>query len=158
VQQAEIRLLFDYDRWAMRRVLNTAVRIEPSVWARGSVIGERGPGGILVHALGAHARWQNAWQGRSDKPRPELEPLPSPDDLRDRWEAEWGALDDFLEGLHDGRLNAVWDGLPLWQTMVHVVNHGTQHRSETAVLLTEAGRSPGDLDFIEFVEERSNSA
>ena len=40
--------------------------------------------------------------------------------------------------------------MTLWQTMVHVVNHGTQHRSEAAVLLTIMGRSPGDLDLIDF--------
>src|SRR5438132_12275313 len=141
----------------MRRVLNAAVGIDPAAWSRERVVGERGLGGILVHALGAHVRWRNGWQGRSDKPRPELEPLPAPGDLRDRWEAEWGALDDYLDDLRDDGLNAIWDGLPLWQTMVHVVNHGTQHRSEAAALLTEAGRSPGDLDFIEFVEERSSS-
>ena len=39
----------------------------------------------------------------------------------------------------------------LWDMMVHVVNHGTQHRSEAAMALAAMGRSPGDLDFLDYV-------
>jgi hypothetical protein len=41
----------------------------------------------------------------------------------------------------------------LWQVMVHLVNHGTQHRSEAAALLTDFGHSPGDLDLVYFLAE-----
>ncbi|TMF34889.1 MAG: hypothetical protein E6I27_17195 [Chloroflexi bacterium] len=38
---------------------------------------------------------------------------------------------------------------PRWLILAHVVNHGTQHRSEMARYLTECGRSPGDLDLLD---------
>jgi uncharacterized damage-inducible protein DinB len=38
---------------------------------------------------------------------------------------------------------------------IHLLNHGTQHRSEAAVLLTAADRSPGDLDLIDYSEQQA---
>ena len=156
----DIRWLFAYDRWATRRVLNVLEDLDPAVWARTMVVDERGLGGILVHHLGAAQRWRIGLQtqGAEEGPSPEREPLPTVDELKRRWEEEWRAVDAWLPTLTDGFVAYVDDGVPVWQMLAHVVNHGTQHRSEAAALLTAEGRSPGELDMIFFSEELAAAA
>ena len=67
-------------------------------------------------------------------------------------------MDAWLDTLTDAWLDELGDGVPMWQMLAHVVNHGTQHRPEAAVILTEAGRSPGDLDMIFFAEELAQTS
>jgi len=44
---------------------------------------------------------------------------------------------------------------PVWQTLLQVVNHGTHHRAETALLLTALGTPPRQLDYVFFEIERA---
>ena len=154
----EIRFLFAYDRWATFRVLSVLDDLDPVAWARTDVVGERGLGEILVHHLGASQRWRIGFetQGTDEGPEPELEPLPTIEELRERWEAEWAAVDAWLPILSDDFVAYVHEAVPVWQMLVHIVNHGTQHRAEAAALLTAQGRSPGELDLINYAEEQAD--
>ena len=156
MQADEVRFLFAYDRWATRQVLNVLNGLDSGVWTRPDVVGERGLGAILVHHLGASQRWRHGFQQTGESPEPELEPLPTIDQLRERWGAEWADVDVWLPTLTDDFVAYVHEGVPVWQMLVHVVNHGTQHRAEAAALLTLGGRSPGDLDLINYAEERAH--
>ncbi len=154
---SDVRFLFAFDRWATGKILAVAAMVPFEEWAESNRIDRRGLGGILTHALGAHERWRAGWQelasGASEIESPgrrEAGLLPSVAELTDAWVAEWAALDAYLGTLADDDLGAPVDDTTLGRTMVHVVNHGTQHRSEAAVLLTIMGRSPGDLDLIDF--------
>jgi hypothetical protein len=42
MQADEMRFLFAYDRWATRRVLTVLGGLDPAVWTRTHVFGERG--------------------------------------------------------------------------------------------------------------------
>ncbi len=157
MRQSEVVFLFDYDRWATDQVLDACLELTDDAWSAESVIGERGIGGILVHALGVRERWRSGFEGR----RPTLalrenDPLLAIDELRAAWEVEWAAMRAFVAGIDEDRLDSTYAGAPLWQAMVQLVNHGTQHRSEAAVILTAAGASPGDLDIVRYSFELAN--
>ena len=85
-------------------------------------------------------------------PRPEDEPLPDLASLRASWEREWAGYDAWFDRMDPAWLDQSEEGISLWQALAHVVNHGTQHRSEAAVLLTAVGHSPGDLDMVDYID------
>jgi uncharacterized damage-inducible protein DinB len=149
----DIRYLLAYDRWATSKILDAAAGIDDATWAAENAIDRRGLGGILVHQLGATQRWRNGLAGTGVTPRPEREPLITVDELRARWAHEWDAWESWVAIIDDAWLAQLEGGVPRWQMLVHVANHGTQHRSEAATLLTAVDRSPGDLDMIFFAEE-----
>jgi uncharacterized damage-inducible protein DinB len=152
---AELRDLFAYDRWATERVLAMLEGIDDATWSRAGVIDERGLGRVLVHMLGAYQRWLHGLAGDDGTYAPEREPLLSPMELGSRWAAEWPAMDALLATSDESRLARDDEVVPFTGMLQHLANHGTQHRSEAAVLLTQAGRSPGELDMINWLEERA---
>jgi uncharacterized damage-inducible protein DinB len=149
---ADIRYVFRYDRWATERILGQLEGIDPESWAAEGVVGDRGLGSILVHMLGAHMRWRLAFDGSDERPELENEPLPSPPELAACWATELDAFDRFLDEITPSFLAHVHEGVPVTVMLLHLANHGTQHRSEAALLLTQAGRSPGELDLINYAE------
>lgn len=156
----DIVLLYRYNEWAWRRVLSQAALVSPEQYLARSSVPHGSLRGTVVHALGAEVGWRWRWQGHSPTALLSENELPTFDAVAGRWEQEAQALRDFIALLTDDDLNRTINykttkGQPmsqvLWHLMAHVVNHGTQHRSEAAILLTDYGHSPGDLDLITFI-------
>jgi uncharacterized damage-inducible protein DinB len=172
----EIKLLYAYDDWAMRRILATCTQVSAEQYI--APAGETSLRATLVHILDAALAWRSGFEGSlvaADAPRESLPPaqpwdhtelteadVPTLAALQERWQAEVSAMSAYLGTLRDEDMNGLVRYLipggivrerVLWHCLVHLVNHGTQHRSEAAALLTRYGRSPGDLDFTAFLNE-----
>jgi uncharacterized damage-inducible protein DinB len=155
---ADLQILFEYNDWANSRILDAAKQLsqEEFIERRSLVWGSLR--GTLVHGLGAEIVWRQRCQfGATPTSLPPETDFPTFADLRARWREEAQAMHAYVAGLSEEQVNSTiryrnTKGVELesilWQILVHVVNHGTQHRAETAHVLTELGHSPGDIDLI----------
>jgi len=162
MNKQDILVLYKYNQWANANILNAADNLTPEQFLAPGSFPHGGLRGTLVHALSAEWVWRTRWEGSS--PSSLLKPVDFPDfpSLRGRWAEEELRLMNFVNGIDEERINNTSDytntsGKPftkvLWHAMVHLVNHGTQHRAEAAAILTDFGHSPGDIDLIIFVSE-----
>jgi uncharacterized damage-inducible protein DinB len=155
-----IRELYAYNEWANARVFTAASRLTDAQ-LREDRQGMDSIGDTLRHIARAQHGWWCFWTDTEREPMPDLPAAGVIDALEGWYRDSQDELRSFAESLDESALERRFqdtedDGRPvefrLWEMMVHVVNHGTQHRSETALALTVLGRSPGDLDFCDFVD------
>lgn len=158
----EVRLLYDYNYWANRRILAAAAGTTPEQQRARQANGSDSLHDTLVHTLGAEMIWRRRLEQAGPRGADESEPATLAE-LAQAWVEDEALMRAYLARLTDDELNRVLHfqtskGEPrqgvLWYYLVHVVNHGTQHRSEAASTLTGYGRSPGNLDFTVFLQER----
>ena len=156
-----VRSLYRYNEWANRRILDTSARC-----TREQLL-ERGGASFdslrdtLVHTMGAQWLYLERWHGRSPRAMPAAEDFPDLAAIRARWAPIERDTEAFVARVDDAALARVVEytnmqgerwAYPLWQQMIHQVNHATQHRSEAAVMLTKLGHSPGLLDLLYFAD------
>ncbi len=144
-----IRFLFDYSYAATARILAAAAALEPGAFAGPAPV--RGCASLrdtLVHVLDAERAWRHGLRtGRDDAPDLDPDAFPTAAALADAWRTDEALMRAWLATLDDAAMSAITpNGRPLWHCLAHVVNHGTQHRSEAAMMLTHWGCSPGELD------------
>ncbi len=165
MQIDEIRLMFDYNYWANGRILTAGRRLPEEAFTAPAGFSHGGLRGTLVHTLDAEYFWRILCMRGEFAPDLKIADFPTIESVAAYWESEEREMRAYLDRLEDGDLSAVVRyTIPegetrerlLWQCLYHVVNHGTQHRSEAAAILTTLGESPGDVDFTLFLTGRQS--
>lgn len=164
MNQRDLLLIYDYNYWANRRILQAAEHLRPEELTQELPMSWKSIQGTLGHILSAEWVWRKRCQERvSPAAMLDIDQFSTLEVLRRRWDEEEAAMRGYLAGLSDADLEERIDykntkGTPfsrvLWQILLHVVNHGTQHRAEAALYLTTLGHSPGDIDLSLYLAER----
>ena len=157
----EILTLIQFNFWANGRILEACDRISAEKRTR-KLNPDPGWGdllSILVHILDTEYGWRSLLQSQSAEIILDAADFEDLTQLRTRWEMERSSWLAYANLLSQERINQGFgpdpdNGLKVWQTIMHVLGHGIQHRSEAAAILTGYGQSPGELDFGVFLKEK----
>ncbi len=110
-----------------------------------------------MHTLFGEWVWRKRWEGNPINPEWKQDEFPTFELLRSRWAEEGSKLLQFVVNLTDESLDRKFHYVSteadpherlLWESMMHLVNHRTQHKTEAAAILIGFGYSPGDIDLI----------
>jgi uncharacterized damage-inducible protein DinB len=131
--------------------LTDAQFTQPAAYSHGSVRDQ------IVHLMSADEMWFSELQNAEP-------PDPFPPDnndraaIRARWDAIEHGMRDFLAGLQDDMLFQKPIKEPeedqvlfAWQVLLHVVNHGTDHRAQVLRSLNDMGVKTVSQDYIFYV-------
>lgn len=153
-----LRLQLDYSTWASLRLLDAAANLTPEELTRDFKTADKDVIGTLAHTFAADRVWLARVKGETPGP------FITPEDRRlEVLQSDWPALHErwklFAEPLSDQNVLEVisykdtkgnsWQS-PLWQILLHLVNHGTHHRGQVSGFLRAMGRTPPPVDLIAY--------
>jgi uncharacterized damage-inducible protein DinB len=162
VNRADVQSLFDWLYWVNHKLLDAADGLDDATFRAPSKVTTRGLRETLVHELDVEWSWRENLQGRQIDdwgPGEELRPkdFPNVRSLRERWDRDEQEMRAWLASLEDRQVEGMArsaftdDRRPLWQYLMHLVSHAAQQQADAATLLTLAGRSPGEIGYLEYL-------
>ena len=163
----EMRTLYDYNAWANRRALSAATKLTPEQFVKPMGSSFSSVRDTLAHVFGAEWIWLERFQGRSPASLPDATQYKDMEGLGESWGEFEPRLLNFVRGLTQQDLDRVMEyktlkfgvySNPLWQSMQHLVNHGTYHRGQVTTMLRQHGAQPILTDLMHFYRERAVAA
>jgi uncharacterized damage-inducible protein DinB len=170
----DIRLLYEYDRWANNRVLRAVSALSPEQFTRDLAGSFRSVRDTLVHIIGGEWGWLTYWKASShsaafladlwDRHDALFHPVAFPNlaAVRLKWEEVEKEQTEFVSSLTEEALRKMLPvrttQLSLAHLMQHLANHSMYHRGQVALMMRQVGAEPLPTDFHLFLLEVSTHA
>ena len=153
---SDLSELVRYHRRSNERVLDAIDALTAAQFDIAAPLDHGSIAETLRHLVVVHNSWREFLLGHDvdDSYEWEVPPLPDLASITSFWREETDRLLRLVDETNDVDRPYSWsnEGKTVTATfgwiIAHVVNHGTQHRSELARHLTELGQSPGDMDLL----------
>ena len=109
----------------------------------------------MVHLMSVEARWFGGLVGAEVPDHANPEDYPNRAALRARWDAVENQMRAYLAGLSEEEANREFrPGMLVWQVLVHVVNHATDHRAQILLALNQMGVETFAQDYFYYLMGR----
>ena len=111
---------------------------------------------LMVHLVSTDRRWLSGLKNGPDVGHLKFEEYATRDAARELFESVAKNFSDYINAVTKGELNQKPPEFthPRWAVLLHLVNHGTDHRSTVLQKLTEFGAPTFDQDFIIWLGSR----
>ena len=160
--QKEIQLLFDYDNWGDKKILEAITPLTEDQYKKdlGSSFG--GIHGTLVHILSANRVWLSRWTGEATELL-KAENFLKIEIVKKQLDTYHFDVSSFLKSLTEEILNGPLQytdfkgntyAQPLFQQMQHKVNHSSYHRGQIVTMLRQLGAAVVSTDLINYMRQK----
>ncbi|MEP7362084.1 MAG: DinB family protein [Acidobacteriota bacterium] len=159
VPSSMLTLHLRYTTWASARLVDAASKLTAAELTHDFKTSEKSVVGTLAHTFAADRVWWHRINGTT----PSKFIDPEKDFLIETLQTEWPALlaqwEEFIAAQDEAALGGKIEykdlkgnsnATPLWQIVLHVVNHGTHHRGQASGMIRALGHVPPPLDLIAY--------
>lgn len=145
-----IQTLIDYHIDMTQRVWDSVNHLTEEQFLADDAYSRGSVRNLMVHLASTDRRWLAGLKNQEDVGHLKFEDYSTRAQAREIFENVMKALAEYRSTLTAADLNSPNDKVaePRWQVLLHLINHGTDHRSTVLQRLHEFGAPTFDQDFI----------
>lgn len=158
---AALRVLYHYNTWAFQQLWNRARQLSDDQFTQDTGYSVGSLRDHFVHVASVDTRWFARVRGHTVPDRLLPDDFPTVADVERMWDVIYRDLTPVIDDLADAKLTekitytsrGTTYTHPNWRILLHVLNHGTDHRAQMLYALHQLGVKTFEQDFVYYLRD-----